>query len=98
MIRKIAIICGAGIATSTFVFNKLQKLCKEHDIEVKFATGLALEADRLSHGADLIVATTPIQKDYGIPVVNGIPFLTGLGEEETKLKILELLKNEKIGE
>lgn len=91
MTKKVAIICGAGIATSTYVLNKLEKLCKEHGIQVQFAKGLALEADRLVQGADFIVATTQIQKNYGIPVINGLSFLTGIGEEETKQAILELL-------
>jgi len=91
MAKKVAVICGAGIATSTYVAGKLEQLCKERGLDVHFSKGLALEADRLVQGADLIVATTPITKDYGIPVVMAVSFLTGIGEEETIQQILSFL-------
>jgi PTS system galactitol-specific IIB component len=72
---------------------KLEKVLKQHGIEADLYKGLALEAARLAQGADLIVATTALpQGDYGVPVVNGVPLLTGIGEEETIRKIVELLK------
>jgi PTS system galactitol-specific IIB component len=44
--------------------------------------------------ADIYVSITPTrsaQKEYPIPVVNGIPFLTGIGMEEAMETIIKLL-------
>jgi PTS system galactitol-specific IIB component len=88
---KVAVICGCGVATSTVVKLKLEKLFEENGIDAKIATGSAPEADTLTIGADLIIATTKMPKDYGIPVVNGVSLISGVGEEETKKEIVETL-------
>ena len=43
-------------------------------------------------GTDLIVTTSRIKRDYGIPYVNGMAFISGIGEEATEAKMLEVLK------
>ena len=47
---------------------------------------------RISEGTDLIVTTSRIKRDYGIPYVNGMAFISGIGEEATEAKMLEVLK------
>ena len=42
-------------------------------------------------GYDLIVATTPIPSKITIPVIQGLPFLTGIGVEATLEKIAQAL-------
>ena len=41
---------------------------------------------------DLIVTTARNKRDYGIPYVNGMAFISGIGEEATEAKMLEVLK------
>ncbi len=42
--------------------------------------------------ADLFVSIAPYEKiDYGIPVVNGIPVLTGIGVDQTVDQIIKIL-------
>lgn len=89
--KKIAVICGAGIATSTYIQCKIESLCEENNIPVQISKGMLLEAEQLVHGADFIVATVEISKNYGIPVINGVPLLTGIGQDETIKKILDEL-------
>lgn len=43
-------------------------------------------------GTDLIVTTSRSKRDYGIPYVNGMAFISGIGEEATEAKMLEVLK------
>jgi PTS system galactitol-specific IIB component len=50
--------------------------------------------DMFMNTADIYVSITPTrsaQKEYPIPVVNGIPFLTGIGMEEAMETIIKLL-------
>ncbi|MDY7075668.1 MAG: PTS sugar transporter subunit IIB [Chloroflexota bacterium] len=89
--KRVAVICGASIVTSTIIEEKLKQLFKEKNIEVEISKGLTLEADRLAQNADLIVATAFLRTDYGVPVVDGVPFLTGVDVEETARQILEIL-------
>ena len=42
--------------------------------------------------ADLVVTTAQIPFDLGVPVINGLPFLTGLGEKEVIDTIEKTLK------
>ncbi len=50
-----------------------------------------LSADRVD--ADVIVATTSMPAEFAkvVPVVNGVPFLTGIGEEAALKQIEEVL-------
>jgi PTS system galactitol-specific IIB component len=50
------------------------------------------ELDAYIHGADLIVTTTVLGKKSDVPVINGLPFITGIGEEEVLKQIAEELK------
>ncbi len=42
--------------------------------------------------ADLIVTTTPVSKDLGVPVIQGLAFLTGIGKDDVLKQIVEALK------
>ena len=41
--------------------------------------------------ADLIVTTSKVKRDFGVPLITGMPFVSGLGVDKTKAKILEVL-------
>ncbi len=40
-----------------------------------------------------VIATSQVPYDIDVPVVDGIPFLTGIGREEVVDQIEEILKN-----
>lgn len=89
--KKIIVACGGAIATSTVASNKIKELCEDNGIRVEINQVRMTEIDSIYEGYDLIVTTAPIDKDYGIPYVNGIPFLTGLNVTESENKILDIL-------
>jgi PTS system galactitol-specific IIB component len=90
--KRVAVICGASVVTSTLIGDKLRKLFEEEGVEAEVYGGLSSEAAELAKGADLIVTTTFLRGEYGVPVVNGVAFLTGVGTEKAAKKILDLLK------
>jgi PTS system galactitol-specific IIB component len=49
------------------------------------------EVPSLVQDADLVVATAQVPYDIDIPIVDGIPFLTGIGVKEVIDKIEQLL-------
>lgn len=90
--KKIVIACGTGIATSTVVADKVANLCKQEGIDALISQCKVSELEAYVHGADLVVTTTFVGKKYDIPVINALPFITGVGEEEVLKQIAETLK------
>lgn len=85
--KRVLIICGTGIATSTVVAMKVREHLQE--------TGLAATVDQgkvmdLLHGdvnADLIVATTEVPASVSVPVISALPLLIGVGEDQVFAEI-----------
>jgi galactitol PTS system EIIB component len=91
--KTVVIICGTGIATSTVVSTKVEEICKRHKIPVQVIQGKAVEAQSLSERADLVITTTPkLKLTTDVTILNGIPFLNGIGEEELEAKIIQNLQ------
>lgn len=94
MTKTVIVSCGTAIATSTVAAKAIEDACKEAGIKVITKQCKAAEIPRLLEaGADLIVTTSQIRFDPGIPVVKGLSFLTGIGKEQTIAEILEYLKD-----
>ncbi|MBE9388923.1 PTS sugar transporter subunit IIB [Vagococcus salmoninarum] len=90
--KKIIVACGSGVATSQTVASKLERLLKEKNINCKIE---AVDIKSLKHhvkGADGYVSIVKSKEDFGIPVFNGIAFLTGMGQEEELQKIIDLIE------
>lgn len=91
--KRVLIACGTSIATATVVAEKVKEIAKEAGISVRVAQCKAAEVrGRIeTFNPHVIVATTPVPKDLGVPVFNGVPFLSGVGMDELKVQILEAL-------
>ncbi|CAA7600892.1 protein-Npi-phosphohistidine-sugar phosphotransferase [Acididesulfobacillus acetoxydans] len=90
--KRIVVICGTGIATSTVVVKKTEEFFQKIGIQVDISQGRAVEANIMSERADLVLTTTPsIKLDHNVPILNAIPFLTGMGEDDLKEEILKVL-------
>lgn len=91
MVKKVLVICGTGIATSTVVAMKIRDFCASRNIPVEVSQGKVMDIVRGIKGYDLIVATTPIPPKITIPVIEGLSFLTGIGVDATLEKIAQAL-------
>lgn len=92
--KKVLVICGTGVATSTVVATKIKEHCAARGIDVNVRQGKVM--DLVGGGeqdADLIVATTAIPASVTIPVVAGLPFLTGMGIDATLDDIVARLQS-----
>ena len=92
MKKKVIVACGGAVATSTIAANKIMELCSEYDIDVEICQIRISEIESHLAGASLIVTTTKIKRDYGVPSVSGISFISGIGEAQTRETILAILK------
>jgi PTS system galactitol-specific IIB component len=93
VMKVVLVACGTAIATSTVVAKAIEEACKEADIRVRTRQCKAAEVPMLAKEADLIVTTTPVSKDLGIPVIQGLPFLTGIGKDDVLKEIIEALQD-----
>ncbi|EXU73920.1 PTS sugar transporter subunit IIB [Erwinia mallotivora] len=92
MNKKIIFACTSGIATSAVATEKVVNYCKEHGINVEPVQsniGTIATQDDL---ADLIIVTSAVKTTLQTPVLNGLPLLTGFGEEALLEKIISILK------
>jgi galactitol PTS system EIIB component len=94
MTKTVIVSCGTAVATSTVAAKAIEDACKEAGISVKTKQCKAAEIKiYVDQGADLIVTTTQLRYDPGIPVINGLAFLTGIGKEKVIQQILDVLKD-----
>ena len=84
--KKILIVCGSGYATSFAMKNRLEKLLADKHYLESF--------DNCLFEPDMIIqlAHKFREKYSGIPMFNGIPFLTGVGLDELMEKIIVCLE------
>lgn len=91
MKKKVIVACGGAVATSTIAANKIVELCKENGIDVEICQVRISEIPS-NLPADLIVTTSKVKKDYGVPLITGMPFISGVNVDKTKEAILAVLK------
>ena len=89
--KKILVACGTAIATSTVVAKGIEEALKERGIQVITRQCKAAEVRSLISDADLVVTTTPVPSDLGVPVIQTLAFLTGIGREAVIEQIIEEL-------
>ena len=86
--KKILVICGTGIATSTVVATKIREyLNRDPNLQgTQIVQGKVMDILR-GTDADLIVATTQVPDTVKVPVINAVALLTGIGAEAVLTKI-----------
>lgn len=82
--KRVLVICGTGIATSTIVMGKIKEwLIKERiNEQVVLHQGKINDAIIRREDYDLIVSTTIVPEDMKDEVVNAVPLLTGIDVDE----------------
>jgi PTS system galactitol-specific IIB component len=90
--KRILVSCGTAIATSTVVARGIEEAMKERGINVTTRQCKASEIRSLvQEGFDLIVTTTPVPDNLGVPVIHTLAFLTGIGKEDVIEQIYQTL-------
>jgi PTS system galactitol-specific IIB component len=94
MAKTVIVSCGTAIATSTVAAKAIEEACKAAGIDVVTKQCKAAEIPvYLEQGADLIVTTSQMRFDPGIPVVKGLAFLTGIGTDAVVKEIIDILSD-----
>lgn len=90
--RKVIVACGGAVATSTIAANKVRELGKKNGFDIDICQCRISEIGSNLDGACLIVPTSRVKRDYGIPLITGMPFISGVGTKKTEDAILKVLR------
>lgn len=93
--KKILVACGSGIATSTVARNKLEEDLQDRGInmsQISMNQTSIPQIPSMASEYDVIVTTARYKEDVDVPVINGLSFLTGIGEDTAVDKIVEALE------
>jgi PTS system galactitol-specific IIB component len=90
--KRILVVCGTGIATSTVIATKVREHCAQQGVEVDVDQTKVMETLGGAEGYDLVISTTQLPAAVTTPSVNGLSFLTGVGVEDTLRQIVEKLR------
>lgn len=82
--KKLLIMCGTGVATSTVVTNKVRDWLDTQGLAsmVRLYQGkIADEMGRIDE-YDIVISTTIVPPEIKEKVIMGLPLLTGMGVDE----------------
>ncbi len=86
--KTIIVACGAGIATSTLICDRVKQLLENRGIAAQIIQCTVADIAGHAGRADLIVTSMKLENKYEKPLVTAISFLTGIGREQTEQEIL----------
>lgn len=92
--KRILVACGNGIATSTVVASKVREYLSEHGVQAETTQTKLMEVPSKVQDYDLLITTGQFEgQTNGVPLVKGMPILTGIGAEQTMEEVMNALKD-----
>lgn len=87
-------ICGSGVVTSSMIANKITDLLGEKGYDVSATEANPTEIDNylMRTKYDFIAYSTPVGQTHGVPVINAMGLVTGMGDDEFIEEALSVLK------
>ena len=82
--KKIFVACGSGVATSQTVASKIGNMIEDEGLDASVEAVDIKSLESIIDQCDIYVSIVSSDAEsYGKPTVSGIPFLTGIGMDET---------------
>ncbi|EHI69280.1 PTS sugar transporter subunit IIB [Streptococcus ictaluri] len=81
--KKLLVMCGSGIATSTVVMGKVKTWLQENGYQDQVQLYQSKIAEEINHidDYDIVISTTVVPDQVKDKVIMGLPLLTGIGTE-----------------
>lgn len=92
MAARIVVACGSGVATSEMVALKIRRLLDEAGVDAEVRAVEMADLDEALEDADVFVPVVRTEREYDVPMVNGVAFLTGMNQDEELAKLLDLIR------
>ncbi len=95
--KKIWLACGSGVASSQMAAHTLGKLLKERGIDAEIEVICFRDIRGKTYKPDLMVSIAPGLEDgnpglAGVPIIMGVPLLTGIGTDKVLQEIIKALE------
>lgn len=89
--KKMLVMCGSGVATSTVVMGKIKSWLEDEQLTSQVTLYQSKVAEEINHidDYDIVVSTTLVPDNIKDKVINGVPLLTGMGIEDVFNRIKE---------
>ncbi len=93
--KDIVICCSAAMATSSMIETFVTALLEKNHIEARIKKCTTAEVNGVvkDHHVDLIIPNGNFVCE-GVPVISGLPYLTGIGIEKMEKEIIDILTKE----
>jgi len=87
-------VCGSGVVSSSILGSKVKEILEKAGIYANvLGTQPQMVKSYVDKGkVDLVVTSSPISDSISVPIIKGIPLLTGVGEEECIEEIIKIAK------
>ena len=93
MAAKIVVACGSGVATSEMVGAKISGLLEGRGVDAQVVAVDVDHAEEALADADVFVPVVSTERDYGVPVVSGSAFLTGMNQEKELDRLVDVIRS-----
>jgi len=90
--KRVIVACGSGVATSQMVASKVSRLLRDKKVNAVVDAVDIKSIDTHIKQCDVYIAITAPTKEYPVPILNGIAFLTGIGMDKELEKLINHLK------
>ncbi len=90
--KHIACVCGAAIAGSSIVKHQVEELFERHNIQdVDIICCRFQELDEILDRICAIVTASKVFREYPVPVIYDVNYLTGEECEESNRRLLQII-------
>ncbi len=91
--KKMMVMCGSGVATSTVVMGKIKSWLEDEGLKEKVTLYQSKVAEEVNHidDYDIVVSTTLVPDSIKDKVINGVPLLMGVGADAEFAKVKEAI-------
>lgn len=90
---RVIVACGSGVATSQTVASKVNRMLKEAKSDAEVLAVDLKSVDRYMDGSAAYITIVKSPKEYPIPVINGIAFLTGVARDKEFERLLQAIED-----
>lgn len=89
--KHFIVACNNGVATSQTIASRVQGLLEEKGIDNVDVRAVDIKSiDTYLATADAYICIIAPDHEFNIPVINGVAFLTGMGEEDELQKLIDI--------
>lgn len=91
----ILVICALGYATSTMIMKNIEEFLQSQGIEgwEIEAVGVNQSSSYINDAKIIVTSLELDESEYNVPVINGVPLISGINQEATLQQILDTIKS-----